>query len=263
MIREKKDGAPKKAYYSVKLVREISEALETEGNMRFLCIWDEREGGWRAVLLPEMTVSYLWNNMRRQADETWTKAARHKGAAEGAVWKDTAWLDTIWTERIFWALCWKYGRLVEHEEIRTMYRLAQQLGVNADIFEADEIWYLVLMYASALLDEIQRVQRRCMRAEASLSFDQPLGKEDGYSLHEAWMGGEIPHMQMEIDEFIGRLTGFEKRILSLLADDRDPEDNINFGIGLKVLVREGVQSLRRKAEDYYGKEYIGSLLAAG
>ena len=70
-------------------------------------------------------------------------------------------------------------------------------------------------------------------------------------------------MQMEIDEFIGRLTGFEKRILSLLADDRDPEDNINFGIGLKVLVREGVQSLRRNAEDYYGKEYIGSLLAAG
>ena len=268
LIREKKDGAPKKAYYSVKLVREISEALETEGNMRFLCIWDEREGGWRAVLLPEMTVSYLWNNMRRQADETWTKAARHKGAAEGAVWKDTvwkdtAWLDTIWTERIFWALCWKYGRLVEHEEIRMMYRLAQELAVNADIFEADEIWYLVLMYASALLDEIQRVQRRCMRAEASLSFDQPLGKEDGYSLHEAWMGGEIPHMQMEIDEFIGRLTGFEKRILSLLADDRDPEDNINFGIGLKVLVREGVQSLRRKAEDYYGKEYIGSLLAAG
>lgn len=263
LIREKKDGTPKRDYYSVKLVREIAKALETEGNMRFLCIWDEREDGWRAVLLPEMTASYLWNNLRKHADKTWTEAAHDKSIGEDGAWKDAAWIETVWTERILWALSWKYGKLVEYEEIRMMYRLAQELAVSADIFDADEIWYLILMYASALLDEIQRVQRRCMRAEASLSFDQPLGKEDGYSLHEVWTGGGIPHMQMEIREFIDKLSGFEKRILSLLADDRDPEDNINFGVGLRVLVREGVQSLRRKAEDYYGKEYIGSLLAAG
>ena len=39
-----------------------------------------------------------------------------------------------------------------------------------------------------------------------------------------------------------------------------PEGNINFGVNLKKLIREGIQSLQRKAENFYGRDYICSLL---
>ena len=71
LIREKGNGKVKKTYYSSKVVRNISRAVKAEGKMRFFCMRDEKEGGWRAVLLPEMTESYLWKDLRNSVNELW------------------------------------------------------------------------------------------------------------------------------------------------------------------------------------------------
>lgn len=65
LIKEKSSGKSKSIYYSAEIVRKISQLVETNGNMRFLCVWDEAEEGWRGILLPEMSDSYLWKNLRK------------------------------------------------------------------------------------------------------------------------------------------------------------------------------------------------------
>ncbi len=67
-------------------------------------------------------------------------------------------------------------------------------------------------------------------------------------------------MCFEIEMFFEKLSEFERIILHLLMEDRNLEGNINFGVNLKKLIREGIQSLRRKAENFYGRDYICSVL---
>ncbi len=38
------------------------------------------------------------------------------------------------------------------------------------------------------------------------------------------------------------------------------EENISIGYNLKKMIAEGIQTLKKKAEKYYGKHYIRSLL---
>ena len=73
-------------------------------------------------------------------------------------------------------------------------------------------------------------------------------------------GWGIHHMRFEIGEFLEELSVLERIILRQLMEDRNPEGNINFGVNLKKLIREGIQSLQRKAENFYGRHYICSLL---
>ena len=240
LIREKGKGRVKKTYYSSKVVRNISRAVNAEGKMRFLCMRDEKEGGWRAVLLPEMKESYLWESLRNPVSELWE--------------------DTTWKKQILCALNRRYCKVAEYEEIRLIYRLAYEMAVGSNMFEGSHIWYLILMYASALLDEIGRIQNRCMRAEAALSLDQPCRGNKNCTLLDFQTGWGIPHMRFEICEFLEKLSGFERTILRQLMEDRNPEDNINFGVNLKKLIREGIQSLQGKAESFYGRDYICSLL---
>ena len=75
-----------------------------------------------------------------------------------------------------------------------------------------------------------------------------------------WREIIIPHMRFEIGEFLEELSVLERIILRQLMEDRNPEGNINFGVNLKKLIREGIQSLQRKAENFYGRDYICSLL---
>lgn len=134
------------------------------------------------------------------------------------------------------------------------------MAVGSNLFEGSHIWYLILMYASALLDEIGRIQNRCMRTEAALSLDQPCRGNEKYTMLDFQTGSGIPYMRFEIEDFFKKLSGFERIILRQLMEDRNPEGNINFGVNLKKLIREGIQSLQRKAENFYGRDYICSLL---
>lgn len=240
LIREKGNGKVKKTYYSSKVVRNISRAVKAEGKMRFFCMRDEKEGGWRAVLLPEMTESYLWKELRNSVNELWE--------------------DITWKKQILCALNRRYCKVAEYEEIRLVYRLAYEMAVGSNLFAGSHIWYLILMYASALLDEIGRIQNRCMRTEAALSLDQPCRGSEKCTMLDFQTGWGIPHMRFEIGEFLEELSVLERIILRQLMEDRNPEGNINFGVNLKKLIREGIQSLQRKAENFYGRDYICSLL---
>ena len=55
-------------------------------------------------------------------------------------------------------------------------------------------------------------------------------------------------------------TVFEKNILEWLLQGKNMEENISIGYNLKKMIAEGIQTLKKKAEKYYGKHYIRSLL---
>lgn len=134
------------------------------------------------------------------------------------------------------------------------------MAACSNMFEGSQIWHLILMYASALLYETGRIQNRCKRAESAVSLDQPCRRNEKYTILDFQTGWGIPHMRFEIEEFFEKLSGFERAILRQLLQNRNPEGSINFGVNLKKLIREGIQRLRRKAVNFYGRDYICSLL---
>lgn len=243
LVRETNIGAVQSIYYCAEIVRKISRAVQVNDNMRFLCIWDEAEKGWRGILLPEMSESFLWENLRRYGE--------YSGE------------DTTWKQLILHVLYRKCWNLVEREEIDLFYCLAYRMAVCSNPSGGKKIWYLVLMYAYMLVGEIKRVQRRCKKAEAPLSLNQSVRENDSCMLQEFWTGGEIPHMAFEIEEFMERLTKFERIILKWKIQERELEKNISFGYGLKVLIQDAVCRFQEKANDYYGRDYIRSLLVMG
>ena len=240
LIRKIENGTVKKIYYSSKVVRTIAKMVKAKGKLRFFCIWDEKECGWRAILLPAMTESYLWNNLANFGSEVWE--------------------DITWKKEILRTLYRKYRNVAEFDEIRMIYSLAYKMAACSNMFEGSQIWHLILMYASALLDETGRIQNRCKRAESAVSLDQPCRRNEKYTILDFQTGWGIPHMRFEIEEFFEKLSGFERAILRQLLQNRNPEGSINFGVNLKKLIREGIQRLRRKAVNFYGRDYICSLL---
>ena len=132
--------------------------------------------------------------------------------------------------------------------------------ICSSIFGESKIWYLTLMYSSVLLDEMSAIQRRCRRAESSLSLDRPIGKESNHTLQEFFPGGDIPYTRFEITEFMKKRTELERIVLRWLLQERDPTKNINFGICLKTLIQKTILSLQQKTYEYYGQDYIRSIL---
>ena len=240
LIKEKSSGKSKSIYYSAEIVRKISQLVETNGNMRFLCVWDEAEEGWRGILLPEMSDSYLWKNLRKYT---------------GQLIQDTMYRDSI-----LYNLYRRYGKEIEYEDIGLGYELAYQFVFSADIFQEKNVWYFILMYSVALLDEMRKQYNRCTKMELSLSWNQPLKRNGEVTLQEFWIRGEIPYSIFEVEEFISWLTVFEKNILEWLLQGKNMEENISIGYNLKKMIAEGIQTMKKKAEKYYGKHYIRSLL---
>ena len=240
LIKEKKNGVPRANYYSAELVRKISKEVGMDGNMRFLCLWDEEEQGWRGVLMPEMKESFLWENIRLCPEDI----------GENTAWKSEI-LDILYRRYWNWA---------EREDIENVYKLAYRMVICSSMFGESKIWYLTLMYSSALLDEMSTIQRRCRRVESSLSLDRPIGKESNCTLREFFPGGDIPYTIVEIKEFMKKLTDLERIVLRWLLQGRDPAENISFGICLKTLIQKTISSLRQKTCEYYGERYIRSIL---
>lgn len=238
LIREKRQGKPKSIYYASEIVHKISKAVEMKGNMRFVCIWDESENGWRGILLPEMTESFLWRKVRKYTGQ----------AIEDKTYKND----------ILRSLYRRYRKEVEYEEIELIYQLAYELVVCSNMFQEKQVWYLILMYSSALLDEIRRTHNRCIKAEASLSCNESLVRNSEFTLQEIWIGGQIPYSSFEIKEFLSWLTIFEKNILLLLIQGKNLVENISIGYNLKKMITKGIQDLKKKAEKYYGRQYIQS-----
>ena len=238
LLREKSSGKLKNSYYSARLVRKISQAVQVNDRMHFLCIRDKEQEGWRGILLPEMSESFLWENLRCYAE--------------------CSWEDTTWKQIILQALyrnCWD---LVEREEIDSIYRLVYQMAVCSHLSLGKKTWYLVLMYSYMLLGEIKRIQRRCRRAEFPVSLNQVAGENSESMLLDFWSGGEIPYFLFEIEEFVKKLTGFERVILRWLMQGRDLKNTVNFGPGLKAMIGDGICRLKEKAANYYGRDYIQS-----
>lgn len=240
LIKEKEDGVRRADYYSAELVQKIAKEVGMDENMRFLCLWDEEEQGWRGVLLPEMKESFLWENIR--------------------LCPENIEENTAWKPEIFNALYRRHWNWAEREEIETVYKLAYRMVICSSIFGESKIWYLTLMYSSVLLDEMSAIQRRCRRAESSLSLDRPIGKESNHTLQEFFPGGDIPYTRFEITEFMKKLTELERIVLRWLLQERDPTKNINFGICLKTLIQKTILSLQQKTYEYYGEDYIRSIL---
>ena len=240
ILREKSDGIPKSIYHSPKCVQKISQEVQVKSNMRFLCIWDEYEGGWRGILLPEMSDSILWENIRYYGEI-----------------KD---VNITWRQTIISALYQKSWRLVDREEVESVYDIAYQLVMSSNRSGEGMFWYLILMYSYTLLNEIKKIQRRCRRVELPLSLNQEVKGNTGCTILEFQIGGEIPYMLFEIQEFEEGLTRFELIVLRWLMQEIDVENNINFGYGLKLLIKDGICGLQRKAYEYYGKDYIRSIL---
>lgn len=240
LIKEKEDGVPRANYYSAEIVRKIAKEVGMDGNMRFLCLWDEEERGWRCVLMPEMKESFLWKNISSYSED---------------IGENTGWKSVI-----LGILYRKYWKWAEREEIENVYELAYRMVICSSRFGESKIWYLTLMYSSALLDEMRKIQRRCRKVESSLSLDRPIRKDTNQTLQEFFSGSTIPYRMFEIKEFIQKLTELEWIVLRWLLQGKDPMENINFGVCLKTLIQKTISSLQQKTYEYYGEGYIRSIL---
>ena len=238
LIREKDEGSLQNVYCSSRVVRDISRAAGTRNNMRFFCIWDEAAVGWRGILLPDLSGSFLWERL--------------------AHYEERDQEDTARKEEILSALYRSGWGLVEWEDVDFVYQLAYHMAVCSHSLEKINIWYLVLMYASAMLDEMKALQRRCLRSESRLSLSDPSHKARKNILRRPSMRSEFPDKLFEIQEFILWLNDWEKVLLRWRMQERDLAGSISFGPGLKKMIQDGIEGLQQKACAYYGQDYIRS-----
>ena len=237
LIREKKEGRPKREYYSAMVVRRITDAVGAEGNTRFLCV--REQDGWRGMFLPGMTESYLWDNLRKKG-----------GVPE---------VEISCRDSILQALYRRCRNLAEWEEVDAFYQIGYQMAVCTNPFGGQKLWHDILIYTSALLDGVRSIGRRCRKAESSLSLNQTAGAYTKRTYGELW-GQEAAFSQsIEIREFKEGLIWIEERVLCWRMQECD-RGNIRPKKNLIPFLSRVIRSLQEKADKYFGKSYIRSRL---
>ncbi len=285
LLIEKDTGRSKSMYYSRKLVRQIARVMKAEGNMRFWFFKDPVDGMWKGILLPGMTDSYLWELLSRSGMNS-------GGNLENLEDPDDR-IDLRGRRELICFLNRRCQYLIEYRELCALFEIGWSMAAAVDRGCGDgsknlargecvtksgsgdkrqsecrgecetskkpRQWDLALLYTFSLLRESKRLENRCRRF-SPVSMDRPVFRDRSCSLHNL-LGWEDPHFSnLEIDEFKGWLTFFERLVLNWLLQERKLGESISLAQSLQQSISEGIASLKEKAIRYYGLDYIRSLL---
>ena len=285
LLIEKDTGRSRSMYYSRKLVRQIARVMKAEGNMRFWFVKDPVDGMWKGILLPEMAGSYLWEllsrgGMKGGGNLENPEEPDDRNDLEGRR-ELIRFLNRRCQYRIeYGEICalfeigWNMAAAVDREfggknEYLTIGgsvtkggsgdKRESECGGEYETSKKPRQWELALLYTFSLLRESKRLENRCRRF-SPVSMDRPVFRDRSCSLHDL-LGWEDPHFSnLEIDEFKGWLTFFERLVLNWLLQERKLGESISLAQSLQQSISEGIASLKEKAIRYYGLDYIRSLL---
>ena len=170
VITELEEGTIRENYFSKKLCAQISEAVGITGNMKFIFIQNQFTECWEGVLLPDMKKSYLWEqNFKEMSDDEIEEFKTYK-------------------ERIMILLHHKFYRFLELGDVKQCLELSCFL-----VHDIDETLreYYITMYATALLEKMAAVQRRCKKIESSWSVDCPLARGTTFTLLDTYQYWDV------------------------------------------------------------------------
>lgn len=241
LIKEKDSSKLRRCYYDADLVRELIDNTRTNGKLNFLILKDgSEEALWRGKLLPAIgTDSYLWRSSGKYT--RLFKYDEHKTIIIKALGNESA-------------------GFLEYEEISQFFDIGYYITVSEKKYYGDMFWYHVLMSAYNMISEMKSVVRRSKRAEAEFSLDKEPKMNDLHAYGCRRSAEDECFSYLVVEDFISRLTLIEESILKLRYRNIDWFNCDDIGHGLKNLMKETIEKLKAKAEEYFGMDYISSIL---
>ena len=242
LIIEVNGDESKSRYYDAALVKRLRENNKINGRMKFIVLKDETENGiWRAKLLPDLASDYFeWHNKTNIA-----------------YYHDNDYYKNILISALKYVM---YG-MVEAEEIEDIFNIGYHMVLSEKKYIGWRFWYYVLMSAYNMLNEIRAELRKCKRCESSFSLDdKPNKMQDFYTFGCVRGAEDTCFSHLVVEEFINKLTEIEKFVLALKNKNVDWLCCDDIGHHLKRLIIVVTEKLKAKAIEYFGADYINSIL---
>lgn len=246
IIKETGSGKCKKSYFSKELVQQISDSVGKRSNMKFFFFYTKEENVWKGILILDFEDSYLWECLRKNE------------GVSGRKQEDVLEIDG-YKEHIIRVLNRKYWGLVEYEELKELYYIAYRVSVSAFDYWGEKLWECIVICTVGLLRELSKAQRRAKKIESSLSLNKRSAGEGKSEFQELLGTVDYRFVNLEVDEFKSTLTELENWFLNMLLQEIDTVE-ISRWIKWKSLIDSLLENIKKKAFDYYGMDYIKSIL---
>ena len=143
IIKETGEGRCKTNYYSKEIVEELSNAVNKTGNLQFVFLYDLKEEIWRGVLIPNFEESYLWNELKNQAQES---------NEYEQFYEEKKLIVTIMKRR--------YWSIIEYEEVEFLYSVACRITQMVYPHENKDGWNYLIACLLGLMREPLSTQRK-------------------------------------------------------------------------------------------------------
>lgn len=147
IIKETGEGRCKTNYYSKEIVEELSNAVNKTGNLQFVFLYDLKEEIWRGVLIPNFEESYLWNELKNQAQES---------NEYEQFYEEKKLIVTIMKRR--------YWSIIEYEEVEFLYSVACRITQMVYPHENKDGWNYLIACLLGLMRETLSTQRKIKKS---------------------------------------------------------------------------------------------------
>ena len=214
-------------------------------DVRFIFFRSEDGMNWIGHLLPSWDASYLWETMS-EAD-----IVRETDSEQNSTLRK---ICVYYIKRRYW-------RLIETDESEFCYRLGK-LMADSSGENPRQKFILHILYANELSRFVARTARRCSRCESGLSLNAEISGDTG-DTYEVFFGTiDGSFSKMVVEEFKKQLSVIEGWVLGLLMQEINVNNSISFSERTREYFFLSVQSLRKRAIDYFGQDYIRSMLVS-
>lgn len=241
IIKETGEGRCKTNYYSKEIVEELSNAVNKTGNLQFVFLYDLKEEIWRGVLIPNFEESYLWNELKNQAQES---------NEYEQFYEEKKLIVTIMKRR--------YWSIIEYEEVEFLYSVACRITQMVYPHENKDGWNYLIACLLGLMRETLSTQRKIKKVESQLSLNTFVSRNTRCEYQEFFGLTDAVDENIIVEEFKSQLTLFEKLILNWKTRNIDLENNISIGYYFKERLLQSLENMKEKAYRYFGKDYVRS-----
>lgn len=247
ILRESGEGECRGRSGCARLWREIQTEMGIEDNARFMFFPSEDRAHWIGYMLPSWGKSYLWCEI----EETAADGGKNKKCGGDLILRD---------RMVIYCIRRRYLRLLEYDEVENCCRLGILMAEKQEM-EPGRQNVLCILYANELLRYTVRVMRRCSRIESTVSLNAKITAGSRESYENFWGTEEVQYNNLELNEFRSWLTEGQRLVLGLLGRGMDIEKNCSLEVRTKEYFLSAVTGIRETAFDYFGREYIRSMLA--
>lgn len=246
ILRESGEGECRVRSGCASLWREIRNEMGMEDNVRFMFFLSEDRSHWVGYMLPSWGKSYLWYGIEEPVA---SDMGNEKRGAD----------LTLKDRTVIYCIRRRYLRLLEYDEVENCCRLGKLMAEKQEM-EPERQNVLCVLYANELLRHIARAMRRYSRIESPISLNREIMAGSRESCEIFWGTEEVQYNNLELNEFRSWLTAGQRLVLGLLEYGIDIEKNCSLGVWTKEYFLSAVNGIRETAFDYFGRDYIRSML---